>query len=124
MRLQKLAASRRGIHWRENSSEPYDTLYWLLKAPVRVRAEWAFTITGPGITNRKGTMTVLGIGDVEVPAGRFSAARVEQKVTFTGTGDVLDVDFSQTFWYAPDGGLVKWACGEASSVLKTFTPGP
>jgi len=124
VRVQKLAVSRRGILWLENSSGSYDTPYWLLKAPVRPKEEWAFTTSGPGIANAKGTMTVAGVEDVQVPAGKFSAVRVEQKVTVIGTGGVPDFDFSQTFWYAPDVGLVKWVCGEAGSVLKEFTPGP
>jgi hypothetical protein len=120
--LKKVAVGSSGVLWLENTAGPFDEPYWLLKSPVRERDEWTFRTSGPGIANMKGTMRAAKVEEVEVPAGKFSAVRIEQEATFLTNGEP-DGGFCQTFWFAPGIGLVKWTCGDAESGLKSFVPG-
>jgi hypothetical protein len=119
---QKLAVSGRGILWLENTAGPFDSPFWLLKVPVRQAEEWAFTTSGSGIANTIGTMKVVRVEDIEVPAGKFTTVRVKEEVQSLVNGKPAG-GYSQTRWYAPGVGLVKWQCGDAGTVLKSFTPG-
>jgi hypothetical protein len=119
---QKLAVSRSGVRWLESLGGVYDTPVWLLKTPVRAGEEWTYTTSGPGVADTKGVMRVVGSEDVETPAGKFSAVRVEQKATLVVDGKPAH-NYSVTFWYSPEVGLVKWTCGGSGAVLKSFTPG-
>jgi hypothetical protein len=77
----------------------------LLKLPVKAGEKWEV----PG----KPTRTVVGAEEVEVPAGKFRAVRVESE--------------GLTEWFAPNVGCVQTvarsANGETKTVLKTFAPG-
>jgi hypothetical protein len=120
--LQKLAISRRGILWLESMGGKFDTPVWLLKTSARAGEEWTFTTSGPGVAGTRGVIRVVGTEEVEVPAGKFSAVCIEQKTTLVVDGKPA-YNYSQTLWYAPGVGLVKWTCGGSGAVLKSFTPG-
>jgi len=62
---------------------------------------------------------VAGVEEVEVPAGRFRAVRVEWD-----RDHPRSPDFRTTIWYAPGVGEVKVALdGKPWTVLKAFSPG-
>lgn len=69
-----------------------------------------------------GTSRVVGVKEVEVPAGKFSAVRVEEDVVFTNRGRPDD-HFRRTFWYAPGVGVVKEDISGRTAVLEAFSPG-
>ena len=114
---EKLSVSRCGLLWLENSS-PFDTPVWLIKNPAKAGDMWNFETSGAGIVEGKGTMRVAGVETVEVPAGKFTAVRVEEKFA-AKSGD----RYCQTFWYAPGVGVVQRDFEGFKSVLKSFTPG-
>ena len=64
------------------------------------------------------------IEEVEVPAGKFTAIRVESEVSVGSPIPLLR--FKLTEWYAPGVGLVKmigrYDNSVATRVLKSFTP--
>ena len=118
---QKLAVSRRGVLWTDNPS-PLDTPVWLIKNPVKAGEAWAFQTSGAAVVEGKGTMQVVGVETVEVPAGKFTAVRVEENFTAIFNGKPGD-RYRQTFWFAPGVGIVQTNFEGFRSVLKSFTPG-
>jgi hypothetical protein len=81
----------------------------ILKVPAKVGDTWQRR------WNRKAT--IGAIEKVEVPAGTYTAVRVDWALHTDGGGPP-----SATFWYAPDIGVVKVEYGEAVGVLKSFLP--
>jgi hypothetical protein len=120
-RHQKLAVSRRGLLWLENPSR-FDEPVWLLKLPARAGDSWEFRTSGPAIVRGKGTMRVMGTETIEVPAGKFVAARVEEQFTALAGAEPVD-RCTQVYWFAPDVGLVKSTFDGVKTELKSFTPG-
>ena len=120
-RYQKLAISRDGVLWLANPSR-FDNPVRLLKTPVRAKETWDFRTSGSGIQEGKGTMRVAGVETVEVPAGKFDAVRVDEEFTSLADGKPLD-HFKQTYWYAPNVGVVKSTFEGIKTELKSFTPG-
>jgi hypothetical protein len=62
---------------------------------------------------------VIGEEVVEVPAGKFTAVRVDSVYSADGEESTM------SRWFAPNVGLVKMVHGGGSrtTVLKSFTPG-
>jgi hypothetical protein len=94
----------------------------ILKAGVRKGQSWGFVQEGPGQKlATPSTYTYGGVEEVEVPAGKFTALRVDSE----GTAGV--VTRNQSSWYAPGIGRVKSEIREGKEkqviVLKEFTPG-
>jgi hypothetical protein len=118
---QKLAVSRRGVLWLANPS-PLDTPVWLIKNPVKAGEAWDFQTSGPAVVEGKGTRRVVGVETVEVPAGKFTAVRVEEDFTGIFNGKPID-RFRQTVWFAPGVGIVQSDFEGIKTVLKSFTPG-
>jgi hypothetical protein len=92
----------------------------LLKLPANAGDTWT---VGPR-ENRRGpvaghTCKVIGEEVVEVPAGKFTAIRVDSVYPADGA------DSTVSRWFAPNVGLVKMDNGGGSrtAVLKSFTPG-
>jgi hypothetical protein len=84
-----------------------------LKAPLRSGATWE--LADADIQMRS---TVRGREEVEVPAGKYQAMRVDSTVRLKG--EVIRM----TEWYAPGVGEVKQVIdGQSTEVLKSFTPG-
>jgi hypothetical protein len=69
----------------------------------------------------KMSFTAGGSEEVEVPAGKYKAVRVDADGTIAGTRTGV------TYWFAPDIGVVKMRYSIAGSdsvlELKSFTPG-
>jgi hypothetical protein len=90
--------------------KPLDKPAVLLRLPAKVGTEWEYE--GGGARYK----VVEADAEVEVPAGKYKAVRVE-----------LGADGAAartTLWFAPSVGLVKMvgADGDRVTVLKSFTP--
>jgi hypothetical protein len=66
----------------------------------------------------KQTLLAHGPEEVKVPAGNYSAIRVEHR----NKGDSKSAP-SRTYWYAPRVGVVKVVQGDLVIEMKSFTPG-
>ena len=78
----------------------------LLKLPAKVGTKWEL--------DGGARYEVTKEEEVEVPAGKFRAVRVEQ----------VNGDSTTTLWFAPSAGLVKMSLdGGPVTVLKEFKPG-
>lgn len=93
----------------------------LLKLPAKPGDIWE-PPAGKKVEPRepKLTYTLTAIEEVEVPAGKFRAVRVDSVLEETG-----HQPYRQTTWYAQDIGMIKWIRGgdEFTQVLRSFTPG-
>src|SRR5262245_59321884 len=81
---------------------------WLLKLPPEANNEWT-EHSGAMCHGMSVTRRIIGWQQIEVPAGKFRAIGVQSQGT--------------TSWYAPGLGCIKWARGDISRELKSFTPG-
>lgn len=107
----KVKVTAKGLFLAEEGGGAYDPPWCILELPPKAGAKWD-TLSG-GRSQVTGSMTAAGLEEVEVPAGKFRAAKV---VWESGPNPA-------TYWYAPQAGLVKLAYGETAVVLKSFTPG-
>jgi hypothetical protein len=93
----------------------------MLKLPGKPGDTWTYEPDAAGGPPRKTTYTLGKEEDVEVPAGKFKALRVESEQVL---GDNV---YKSTLWYAPGVGLLKSVNNiggtERTQVLKSFTPG-
>ncbi len=92
----------------------------LLKLPAKDGDSWDY---GP---NMKPTFTVVKVDEeVEVPAGKFRALRVEWEINLEM--QPIGKGLKTTAWHAPGVGVVKTVTvsggTERTQVLKSFTPG-
>ncbi len=92
----------------------------ILQTPFTPGAKWRAAANVAGQATDV-TFVAKETEEVEVPAGKYKAARVE------GDGKVAGTDTKITYWFAPGVGIVKLkyqlAGGEAVLELKSFTPG-
>jgi hypothetical protein len=92
----------------------HDPPICLLSLPHKPGQKW--TCDNPaqpgGLVAVKATKTAHGPEEVEVPAGKYTAIRVEHR------GKAGDA----TFWYAPGVGLVKMVSKDVVQELESFTP--
>lgn len=115
---EKVAVSPGGLVRLEMHGEKLDPPLVLLKAPPKAGDAWDLETRlteGPaGVL----TMTVAGEEDVTVPAGRFTAARVDCAYLSP------EHEATCTRWYALGVGLVQAGHGgRAYRSLKSFAPG-
>lgn len=110
------SADADGLYQVARHGQPFTPARRLIKLPARAGDEWK-SDTAVGETRLRGSNKTRGLEWVEVPAGRFLAAKVE----FDGTQDGRPSP--GTAWYAPDVGLVKQVLGGHVEVLKAYTPG-
>ena len=102
----------------KHDGEPFP----LVKLPVKAGDTWSQTLELPtGRDSMKVTYTVVGEEDVEVPAGKFKAVRIDQ-VGVAAAGTIKG-----SSWHAPGIGLIKETSESPvinrSRALKSFTPG-
>ena len=92
----------------------------LLQLPVKIGAKWDLHAAAiPGFqSERTGTSTVAAEEEVEVPAGKVKAVRVETEYSDNG-GPIQ----KGTSWYARGVGEVKSVYTKGHTVLKEFTRG-
>lgn len=93
----------------------------LLKLPAKPGDTWTWEPDAGGGPPSKTTYTLGKEEEIEVPAGKFRALRVESEQDLGGRV------FKSTLWYAPGVGLVKSVMNNGATdrvqVLKSFTPG-
>lgn len=86
----------------------------MLKLPLIFESQWVWEGTEGGQKARE-VYHVTAVGTpVEVPAGKFSATRVDTKRTLEG------VESSRITYYAPDVGMVKLQLGELTLELVSY----
>lgn len=101
----------------------YDPPVCVLKLPAKKGDSWTSEPNGTGgKLLRSQKHTIAGEEDIDVPAGKFKALRIEIELSIeSGNG------FQSTIWYVPGMGPVKTITKvngrERIQVLKSFTPG-
>ncbi|VTR90961.1 unnamed protein product [Gemmata massiliana] len=106
---QTVVASAVGLKVVRYSDRDLDKSVWWLKLPHVDNNTWTDNLHG------QETRT-LGWEEIEVPAGKFKAIRVDRNDNPNGTAKT-------SYWYAPGLGCIKWSDGTASRVLTAFKPG-
>lgn len=100
----------------------YDPPYQLLKLPAKEGETWEVVPQAPpGETALTFKYTTGKEEEVDVPAGKFKAIRVEMENVING------VVLRTTYWHAPGAGMVKIVSHDDNredrvQVLKSFTP--
>jgi hypothetical protein len=78
---------------------PEDGSITILSYPLQPQKSWAGRSWG---THAAETISVVGVESVTVPAGTFTATRLQHRIAYaTGKSDLLH------YWYAPGVGMVK-----------------
>ncbi|MBP3956290.1 hypothetical protein J8F10_13450 [Gemmata sp. G18] len=103
-----------GVYIHAESGQAYDPPLLYFKLPYRAGDSWKSTFARPGL--KVSTQTTAGpVEKIKVPAGEFSAVRVDVEMSFNGQGKQ-----TRARWLANGIGMVK---AEKSCVLKSFTLG-
>jgi hypothetical protein len=119
---QQLAVSEQGLQLLAVGGSNLSHAQWVVKVPVKAGDTWTVDLDAPpGRQPLKLTYTVRGEEEVEVPAGKFKAVRVDT----TLNDPVVPMPISR--WYAPGIGLVKSVSkigkDDRVQILKSFTTG-
>ena len=99
----------------------YDPPYCVLRLPLKPGLTWKSEVQSGGVVRTTFQYKAVGEEDVEVPAGKFRAFRLDVNVDSNGR------QRTSSIWYAPNVGVVKLdhrdADGGYVRVLKSFRPG-
>lgn len=110
-----------GVFRMSNLGTTYDPPYCILKFPVRPGQTWTSEVTSGGAVRTTFKYKAVEEEDVEVPAGKFRAVRLEVDIDTRGQAR------KSVIWYAPRVGIVKMDHQDGDSgyvrVLKKFEPG-
>ena len=119
--LSRVKVTDQGLFRMSNLGTTYDPPYCILKFPVRPGQAWTSEVTTGGAVRTTFKYKVVQEEDVEVPAGKFRAARLEVDIETRGQAR------KSVIWYAPRVGIVKMDHQDGDSgyvrVLKKFEPG-
>lgn len=119
----KTRVSENGLFRMLLGKAEYDPPVCVLKLPARKGESWTSEPNGTGgKLLRTQKHTIIGEEEIDVPAGKFKAIRIDIELAIdSGKG------FQSTIWYAPGVGPVKTISTikdrERVQVLKSFTPG-
>lgn len=105
--------SEKGLFLVAERGKKYDSSWCILKWPHREGDAWETQLKGP--FDGRGTMTAGPLEKVKVPAGEFTAGRVEWELSLRN-----QPPSKSTYWYARGIGLVRL---DDHMLLKSFTPG-
>jgi hypothetical protein len=106
--------SDQGVYWVANEGTPLNKPWCYLKLPAKRGDKWENTVAGANGNPVVTAYTVIGEEEVETPAGKFKAVKVEMEAE---SGKVRRTD-----WWAPGVGLVKHDDGSPRQlVLTSFT---
>lgn len=113
--------SKDGLYRKTTGGKEEAESVLLLKLPHKEGTTWTAEVAGPpgaGVPKVKLTYTVGKEEEMEVPAGKFKAIRLESKAAGAGaeTRGVIT-------WYAPGVGPIKTETPGGVIELKEFTPG-
>jgi hypothetical protein len=112
----KVAISNKGLFMLENDGDKADPPLCVLKLHAPVGTKWTVNSALSSVTI-KGTAAVAEPARIKVPAGTYTAVRVEMAYT------VLNEKYHSTIWIAQGIGIVKMVSADETVVLKSFTPG-
>jgi hypothetical protein len=111
----------KGLFRLSNLGTVYDAPYCVLQLPPKLGNAWTSEVVSGGTVTSTFRYKALKEEDVEVPAGKFRALRIEVDIDNRGRAG------RSVLWYAPRVGVVKMEhdAGDSSyvRVLKSFTPG-
>jgi len=115
---EKIVVSETGLMVVSDDFREYDPPVARLKLPAKAGDEWDSTPANAKLGDVTGrTNKVIGEEEVEVPAGKFKAVRVDTTISLSGERFVV------SHWYAPGVGVVKMVKGKRSvTALKKYTP--
>ena len=119
--VSQLRITDKGHFRMATAGRVYDKPYCILQLPLKPGAAWASEATRDGATTTKFRYQVAKEEDVEVPAGKFRAFRIDVEAE-TGSGARRSA-----LWYAPRVGVVRYENFDPAfgyvKVRKSFTPG-
>jgi hypothetical protein len=116
--VRKLTVTDKGIFQDQDGDEKLDPPFCYLKLPAKVKDTWEANPSHQGKIMGRGTRTLAGYEEIEVPAGKFRAVRVDWDYTPVG-----QPTYKIKTWYAPGVGMVKMVSGKLTTVLQKFSPG-
>jgi hypothetical protein len=116
---QVVIASAKGIHVVEYGGKPLKPTFWWLKLPHGANNTWK----EKWMNFQDWDFQTGGWEEVNVPAGKIRAIRVDRTETVAGQMGPGGVPTMTTYWFAPGMGCIKWASKDRSRVLRSFTPG-
>ena len=119
--LSQVKVTNEGLFRVSNLGTTYDPPYCILKFPVKPGQAWTSEVTSGGAVRTTFKYKAVEEEDVEVPAGKFRAVRLEVDIDTRGQAR------KSVIWYAPRVGIVKMDHQDGDSgyvrVLKKFEPG-
>lgn len=122
--FETIEVSTKGLVRTRCRAGELETPVVLLKTPFKPRDAWDFEDLGSAITIPQKGRCVVDVDSVRVPAGTFTAVRVDKDCTTT-VGERM-VREKISYWYAPNVGLVRMVDNDRKNtwlLLKSFTPG-
>jgi hypothetical protein len=115
-------ASKDGVFCLSLGATTYDPPYRLLKLPAKEGETWEEPLSVRAKEKEKVKFTTGKEEEIEVPAGKFRAIRVESEYSNT-----LGETIQTTYWHTAGLGVVrtltKFKSGDRLQVLNSFTPG-
>lgn len=109
--------SDRGVCVINRKEKQLDPPQWILKLPAKPGTRWEAPMLGrEGKPVRTEYRTISGEEEVETPAGKFKAVRVEVR-------HQADGEPYETEWHAVGWGRVRIQTGKSAVVLKSFSHG-
>jgi hypothetical protein len=121
MPLLTAEVSTDGLSWLSAGNRDYNSPSRQLKLPIKAGETWEWQAEDPADKAIKMSYRTIGEEEIEVPAGKFRAVRVE------ATAELDGKSVKSTDWYAPAVGCVKTIAkiGERETVitLREFAPG-
>jgi hypothetical protein len=97
-----------------------DPPWALLKLPVKPDQSWEHRSLR-GEHESKFLYRTVGREEIEVPAGKYKAVRVEEELVVLDNGKPLTI--TKKHWYAPGVGRVRFEQPQDVKELKSFSPG-
>jgi len=114
-------ASPKGVFLVASAGKDLADPWPVVRLPAKEGDTWTWNEGEPGVAPAKHTRTIAKWEEVEVPAGKFQALRIETKLDSPGTPTRTG-----TYWLTPGVGVIKSVSnssrGEHTTVLKSFTP--
>jgi hypothetical protein len=111
----------KGLFRLSNLGTVYDAPYCVLQLPPKPGNTWTSEVVSGGTVTSTFKYKAIKEEDVEVPAGKFRALRIEVDIDSRGRTS------RSVLWYDPRVGIVKLDHQDTDSgyvrVLKSFTPG-
>jgi hypothetical protein len=113
----KVLVTPKGLYITERGEVAYDPPWCILRLPHNVGDCWDSVSTRPGGVSIEARMMAGKAERITIPAGEFTAARVDWAIPSDKMNPVA------TCWFVEGMGLVRFDFVGKSSVLKSFTPG-